>query len=73
MKKETKMFLCGCAVMVAFFLFCSWSFNVGKNQVDIRTITEDGHKYVVATMTSTTNNGLGSVSIVHSEACSCKR
>ena len=74
MKKETKMFLCGCAVMAAFFLFCSWTYNVNKNMttVDVRTINEGGHSYVVTTASNKTGSSC-SVAIVHSEACSCKR
>lgn len=74
MKKS--IFIClGIAVLI--MLFSSFStFKSGTPQmyVSVKTIYEDGHKYVVAYsgVTNTSSRPSG-VSIVHSEACTCKR
>ena len=66
-------FLLGLLFASVLFLFCSYTYRVNNNDVDVRTVYEDGHKYVVATMTNKTNSSVGSVSIVHSENCPCKK
>lgn len=73
MKKENKKLLLGIVVTALFFLFCSMTFKVNHNQADIRTITEEGHKYVVAVITNAGSSNAAGISIIHSEACPCKK
>lgn len=54
-----------------FIIFlCSYTFKVGYTNVNVRTIYEDGHKYVVAT-TYFDSQSRGGVSIIHSHNCQC--
>lgn len=70
--KENKKFFIGLLVGIAIFLLCSWSYRLKFADVDVRTINEGGHKYVVTTATNNTGSSC-SVAIVHSAECSCNR
>lgn len=73
MKKNRKSFLIGILVGVLAFILCAYtSYKVGIHEVQVKTITEDGHKYVVSTITNSNSTNCG-ISIVHSEACWCKK
>jgi hypothetical protein len=66
--------LAGFIMALVLFLLCSYvSYTVNGCKVDVRTVHEDGHMYVVATLTNPATSHPGGVSIVHSENCPCKR
>ena len=69
---EKNKILVGFILASALFLFCSYTYRVNHNDVDVRTVYEDGHKYVVATMTNSISSDASGISIVHSENCPCK-
>ena len=64
-------------VAILFILACALcsytTYRVMNNDVDVRTVWEDGHKYVVATIGSHNNTAVSGISITHSEACPCKK
>ena len=59
--------------ILAFLLtaLCSYTYRVHLNEVDVRTVYEDGHKYVVASMTNQYGSNASGVSIIHSANCPC--
>lgn len=66
MKK--KSFIIGFVLCLLIILFSSsYSYRISSHNVDVRTVIEDGHKYVVAAHSN------GGVSIIHSESCYCKK
>lgn len=65
-----KNILIGFISCLAIILMCSYSYKINGNTVDVRTVYEDGHKYVVATMSNGHANSSG-ISIVHSANCHC--
>lgn len=73
MKKNRKSFLIGFILGVAAFLLCAYtSYKVNFNEVYVKTVVEESHKYVVATITNTSSSTPAGVSIIHSENCWCK-
>ena len=69
---KNKKLVIGFILGILLIGLCSSTFQYGATHVSVKTVVEDGHKYVVAT---TTCNGMvrpGGVSIIHSEACPCK-
>ena len=68
--KQNKI-LVGFILASTLFLLYSYTYRVNHNDVDVRTIYEDGHKYVVATITNSSSSTISGISIVHSENCSC--
>lgn len=71
MKKNISKILIGFLLGVFIFVLCSYTYKVNRNEVDVRTVYEDGHKYVVASMTNTGYPETSGVSIVHSANCPC--
>lgn len=72
-RNSRKIFLISFLICILLFLLCSsYSYRINNNDVDIKTIYEDGHKYVVATMSSHNNGASSGISIIHSENCPCK-
>lgn len=63
--------LVGFILASLLFLLCSYTYRVHLNDVDIRTVYEDGHKYVVASMTNQSGSNASGVSIIHSANCPC--
>ena len=70
--KQNKI-LVGFILASTLFLLCSYTYRVNHNDVDVITVYEDGHKYVVATMTNSSSTTALGISIVHSENCPCKK
>ena len=70
--KQNKI-LVGFILSSALFLLSSYTYRVNHNDVDVRTVYEDGHKYVVATMSNSVSSQASGISIVHSENCPCKK
>lgn len=68
--KQNKI-LVGFILASTLFLLYSYTYRVNYNDVDIRTVYEDGHKYVVATITNSSSSTISGISIVHSENCPC--
>ena len=68
--KQNKI-LVGFILASTLFLLYSYTYRVNYNDVDVRTVYEDGHKYVVATITNSSSSTISGISIVHSENCSC--
>lgn len=71
MKKNISKILIGFLLGVFIFVLCSYTYMVNHNEVNVRTVYEDGHKYVVATMTHAADCRASGVSIVHSANCPC--
>lgn len=70
--KQNKI-LVGFILASTLFLLSSYTYRVNHNDVDVRTVYEDGHKYVVATMSNSVSSQASGISIVHSENCPCKK
>ena len=68
--KQNKI-LVGFILASTLFLLYSYTYRVNHNDVDVRTVYEDGHKYVVATITNSSSSTISGISIVHSESCPC--
>ena len=68
--KQNKI-LVGFILASTLFLLYSYTYRVNHNDVDVRTIYEDGHKYVVATITNSSSSTISGISIVQSENCPC--
>ncbi len=66
-----KNILIGFISCLMIILMCSYSYRVHFNTVNVRTVSEDGHKYVVATMTNEVSSKTSGISIVHSANCYC--
>ena len=68
--KQNKI-LVGFILASTLFLLYSYTYRVNYNDVDVRTVYEDGHKYVVATITNSSSSTISGISIVQSENCPC--
>lgn len=68
--KQNKI-LVGFILASTLFLLYSYTYRVNYNDVDVRTVYEDGHNYVVATITNSSSSTISTISIVHSENCPC--
>ena len=66
-----KKLVIGIISFLIVILMCSFSYKVGQNSVEVKTVYEDGHKYVVATIYNNAN--ACGIAMVHSEACSCHK
>lgn len=71
MKKNISKILIGFLMGICVFALCSYTYRVSHNDVNIRTVYEEGHKYVVATMTNSSTSTPSGVSLVHSANCPC--
>lgn len=68
-----KKLVIGIIFFLIMILTCSFSYKAGLNNVEIKTLYEDNHKYVVATIYNKATGNCCGISIVHSEACSCHK
>lgn len=61
--KQNKI-LVGFILASTLFLLYSYTYRVNHNDVDVRTIYEDGHKYIVATITNSSSSTISGIIIV---------
>lgn len=61
--KQNKI-LVGFILASTLFLLYSYTYRVNHNDVDVRTVYEDGHKYVVATITNSSSSTISGIIIV---------
>ena len=67
-----KKFILGFISCICIVVLCSYtSFKVNYTDFGVRTVLEDGHKYVVAYSFYNSGGKSSSISICHSEACQC--
>ena len=68
----------GIICFMIMILTCSFSYKLASYySVDVRTVKEDGHKYVIATVNETSTGHVATsacdIAIIHSEACPCRK
>ena len=61
--KQNKI-LVGFILASTLFLLYSYTYRVNHNDVDVRTVYEDGHNYVVATITNSSSSTISGIIIV---------
>ena len=67
-----KKFILGFISCICIVVLCSYtSFKVSYTDFGVRTVFEDGHKYVVAYSSYDGGATGSSISICHSAACQC--